>query len=275
MKHIYRAIISPIVPLTLIFLVLPILSYAETDCKCVAFTLDGVQDYFLTNVQMDILKTFNQKGANLTIGVIGNDFGTDANITTFIQNQTQNSNNKSIIEVANNGWKGEDYSTLSESEQLDLINRTQARINYLLKTQPLTFIAPYGNLNNETMSALSTAGLQYASGYWDSSDVPIKLNGSDLYVIPPSISTGVLNTNNDLYEPVSSNELIEGIEQNITDNGVSVVSMQPLEFAEQNQTGYINHTNQDAIGNLATLLDELGKMNVTTVTISELSHSVR
>ena len=275
MNQIYGIVITTIVALTLVLLVLPILSYAETDCKCVAFTMDGVQDYFLTNVQMDILKTFNQRGANLTIGIIGNDFGTDANITTFVQDEIGHGNNKSIIEVANNGWKGEDYVTLSGDEQLDLINRTQTRINYLLKTHPLTFIAPYGNLNNETMSALATAGLQYASGYWNSSDVPVKLNGSDLYVIPPSISTGVLNTKNDLYEPLSSNELIQGIQQNITDNGVSVVSMQPLEFAEQNQTGYINHSNQDAIRNLASLLDELGKMNVTTVTITELSHSVR
>jgi peptidoglycan/xylan/chitin deacetylase (PgdA/CDA1 family) len=259
----------------LISLFLPSLSYGDTDCKCVAFTLDGVQDYFLTNVQMDIIKTFDQKGANLTIGIIGNDFGTDTNITTFIQNEIPIGDNKSIIEVANNGWKGEDYATLSKGEQLDLISRTQARINYLLKTQPLTFIAPYGNLNNDTISALDTAGLKYASGYWDSSDVPIQLNESNLYVVPPSISTGMLNTENDLYEAIPYDQLIQGIQQNITDNGVSVVSMQPLEFAQQNQTDYINLSNLDEIKNLGSLLDELKSMNITTVTITGLSHTVR
>jgi peptidoglycan/xylan/chitin deacetylase (PgdA/CDA1 family) len=274
LKHPIKILLFSSISLMVISLFLPSVSNADTSCRCVAFTLDGIQDYFLTNVQMDIIKTFDQKDANLTIGIIGNDFGLDTNMTSFIQNEIKSGIKKSVIEVANNGWKGEDYLTLSKDQQLDLIKRTQARINFLLKIQPFTFIAPYGNMNNDTIPSLAASGLRYATGYWETSDIPVRLNDSNLYIIPPSISTGVLNPKSDLYEPLPYDQLVEGIRQNITDNGVSVVSMQPLEFAQRNQTDYINQSNQDEIKDLGSLLDELRNMNVTTVTITGLSETV-
>ncbi|HKQ21872.1 MAG TPA: hypothetical protein VJS91_07525, partial [Nitrososphaeraceae archaeon] len=38
MNQMYGIVTTTIVALTLVLLVLPILSYSETDCKCVAFT---------------------------------------------------------------------------------------------------------------------------------------------------------------------------------------------------------------------------------------------
>lgn len=257
----------------MVMISLPSVLYAETSCNCVAFTLDGVQDYFLTNVQMDIIRMFDDKEANLTIGIIGNDFGLDTNITSFIQDEIAVGPKKSIIEVANNGWKGEDYVTLTKEQQSDLIGRTQARVDYLLKTQPLTFLAPFGNMNNDTIESLRGGNLKYAIGYWNT-DVPIRLNESDLYVIPPGISTGKLKAGSDLYEATPYDELVQGIQQNITDNGVAVVSMQPLEFARKNQTDYINQSDQEQITNLGSLLDTLKSKNVPIVTITALSKTI-
>jgi peptidoglycan/xylan/chitin deacetylase (PgdA/CDA1 family) len=240
----------------------------------VAFTLDGVQDYFLTNVQMDIIKMFNQKNANLTIGIIGNEFGTDANITSFVQNEVPIGVKKSIIEVANNGWKGEDFVTLNKEQQSDRINKTQARLNYLLNAQPVTFLAPYGDMNNDTVAVLRDSNLRYAGAYWNSSDVPVYLNESGLYIIPPSISTGKLNPLTNLYEPIPYDQLLQGIQQNITDNGVAVVSMQPLEFAQKNKSDYINQSNQDEIKKLGGLLDNLKNMNIPTVTLRSLAETI-
>jgi hypothetical protein len=250
------------------------ITYGATECKCVAFTLDGVQDYFLTNVQMDIIRMFDQKSANLTIGIIGNDFGLDTNMTSFIQNEIPIGIKKSIIEVANNGWKGEDYATLPKDQQSDFINKTQARVDFLLKTQPLTFLAPYGNMNNDTLDALRDSNIRYAIAYSNITDVPIRFNESGLIVIPPSINTGQHNPVTDLYDPTPYDQLLQGIKQNITDNGVSVVSMQPLEFAQKNQTGYINQSDQEQIKNLGSLLESLKNMNIPIVTIRTLSESV-
>ena len=253
----------------------PSISDGATSCECAVFTLDGVQDYFLTNVQMDIIKMFDQKNANLTIGIIGNEFGIDKNMTTFIQNEIPIGHKKSIIEAANNGWKDEDFTTLSKEQQSDRINKTQARLNYLLKTQPLTFIAPYGNMNNDTIEALRTSNLQYANAYWESSDLPVPLNDSNLYIIPPSMNTGILNPKTGLYDMISYDELVRGIKQNITDMGAAIVSMQPMEFAQRNQTDYINESNETEIKKLSSLLDDLRKMNAPTVTIRLFSETIK
>jgi peptidoglycan/xylan/chitin deacetylase (PgdA/CDA1 family) len=224
---------------------------------------------------MDIIKMFDQKDANLTIGIIGNQFGIDKNMTAFIQNEIAIGHKNSIIEVANNGWKDEDFGTLNKAQQSDRINKTQARINYLLHNQPLTFIAPYGNMNNDTIDALRKSNLQYASAYWDGSDVPIYLNKSKLYIIPPSMNTGFLDSETGMYKMISYGQLVQGIRENITENGVAVVSMQPMEFAQRNQTDYINKTNEDEIEKLGSLLDDLRKMNIPTITMRFFSETIK
>ena len=60
-----------------------------------------------------------------------------------------------------------------------------------------------------------------------------------------------------------------------SDNGVAVVSMQPLEFAQKNQTDYLNQSNQEEITKLGSLLDELKNNGITTVTIRSLAETVR
>src|SRR5438445_2613869 len=50
---------------------------AIPNCKCVAFRLDDIQDYWLDSVQTKIIDTFKQKNASLTVGLIGNSFGSD------------------------------------------------------------------------------------------------------------------------------------------------------------------------------------------------------
>jgi peptidoglycan/xylan/chitin deacetylase (PgdA/CDA1 family) len=252
---------------------LPTTSNAATSCNCVVFTLDGIRDYWLTNIQMDIIKTFDQKDADLTIGIIGNEFGTDKKMTAFIKNETAMDRKKPVIEVANNGWKYEDFTKLKIDKQSDLMNKTQARLNYLLKTQPLTFIAPYGAINKETIDALRNSNLEYTSGYLDNSKVPVYISKSKVYLIPPSINTGILDPESGLYTMISYEQLVKGIRQNITDNGVAVVSMQPMEFAQRDQADYINRSNEAEIQNLGSLLDHLKNSDISIVTIRDFAEN--
>src|SRR5690349_24884389 len=91
-------------------------SYAVTteSCQCVAFRLDDIQDYWLNDVQTKIIDTFQQKNASLTIGIIGNSFGSDVKLTRYLQDEIKKAPS---IEPANSGWKFEDFTKYSESEQ--------------------------------------------------------------------------------------------------------------------------------------------------------------
>jgi len=56
-----------------------------TTCNCVAFRLDDVQDYYLRGPQLDVMEVFQQKNADLTIGIIGSVFGTDPLLVNYIE----------------------------------------------------------------------------------------------------------------------------------------------------------------------------------------------
>jgi hypothetical protein len=73
---------------------------AAPGCGCVAFRLDDIQDYFLREVQMEVINIFDRKDASLTVGVIGNYFGGDAALVQFVRDKA--ANNPSF-EVANHG----------------------------------------------------------------------------------------------------------------------------------------------------------------------------
>ncbi len=52
-----------------------------TTCNCVAFRLDDVQDYYLRGTSTRCHGVFQQKNADLTIGIIGSVFGTDPSLS--------------------------------------------------------------------------------------------------------------------------------------------------------------------------------------------------
>ncbi|NIP61806.1 MAG: hypothetical protein GWN01_11170, partial [Nitrosopumilaceae archaeon] len=52
-------------------------------CNCVSFRLDDIQDFFLTDIQMEIVETFQKNDVELTVGVIANNIGRDIEMTEF------------------------------------------------------------------------------------------------------------------------------------------------------------------------------------------------
>ena len=88
-------------------------AYAISDsCRCVAFRLDDIQDYFLNKVQMEIINTFQKNNTNLTVGVIGNYFGNDTLLVDFVKEKLKT--NDHSLEIANHGWNHEDFTLLDK-----------------------------------------------------------------------------------------------------------------------------------------------------------------
>src|ERR1044071_3645392 len=141
--------------LTMIFLLLLISNsylYSSSEipglCKCVAFRLDDVQDYYLDNVNKQIIKTFQEKNASLTVGIVGNLFGHDQSLISFIRNRLNNDSPE--LAIANHGWNHEDFRRFSKDNQSLLITRTNEKLNQSLGVSPTVFIAPFDVFNNGT-----------------------------------------------------------------------------------------------------------------------------
>lgn len=68
-------------------------------CNCVAFRLDDIQDYFLNQVQVEVMEAFDRRNASLTVGVIANYFGDDPAIVSYVKGRAGDPS----FEVANHG----------------------------------------------------------------------------------------------------------------------------------------------------------------------------
>ena len=131
------------------------------NCNCVAFSLAGIQDYWLNDVQLEILNTFTKTKTDFTVGVIAKYFGEDEKLLSFFSSTL---NDKSTeMEVANNGWKYEDFSKLDLNEQISWIKKSNDKISSVLGVQPVTFLPPLDSTNEVTPIALERNSITYVS----------------------------------------------------------------------------------------------------------------
>ncbi|HEX2556942.1 MAG TPA: polysaccharide deacetylase family protein, partial [Nitrososphaera sp.] len=183
-------------------------------CKCVAFRLDDIQDYFLTKPQMQVINVFSERNASLTIGVIGNYFGNDSGIVDFVRVAK---NNNSKVEVANHGWNHEDFSVLSKAEQSQLMAKTNKKIYDLLDVKPVTFITPYEKLDNDTFAAARENGIQYISSDVINDPPPYDIydNNAGLHRFPQTALTGNVNGNGTQWIEYAPEEVLEDVHDSL------------------------------------------------------------
>lgn len=89
-------------------------------------------------------------------------------------------------EIAGHGYLHEDFSSLSASEQEDVLSRSEAAFAQALGDRPAGWRAPDGLMTSETRSILVARGYSYESSYSDD-DLPYRVDtgeGAPLVEIP-------------------------------------------------------------------------------------------
>ena len=137
-------------------------------CRCITFILHDVQDYFLNRPQREIINAFQETGSSITLGIVGDYFGNDTKLVTFIKSiVTKDNLDKDgipLVKIANHGWNHEDFRQFDEKQQSYLIRKSNEKITHVLSTaKPTQFIAPYGFFNNDTFYALKENKITYIS----------------------------------------------------------------------------------------------------------------
>ncbi|HET6457381.1 MAG TPA: polysaccharide deacetylase family protein, partial [Nitrosopumilaceae archaeon] len=237
-------------------------------CQCMAFRLDNIQDYWLDNVQTKIVDAFQQKNASLTIGIIGNSFGSDVKLAGYLHDEIKTNPS---LEIANNGWKFEDFTTSDQNEQSLLIRQTNNKIFSLLGVTPTVFIPPYGKINNDTFGAmhenyinfLSANTLTYHTVY-DSSNT--------INRFPATVATGYTSTGNGTLYRLTSDKIFTNIQNSIHDYGFAVVTISFQDYAKNNGTITQNEPDLQQIKQLEVLIDKVRNNGIKTTTISEINN---
>ena len=93
-----------------------------------------MQDYWLNDVQLEILKTLKRTNTDFTAGIIGNHFGEDDKLISFFNEMIKDE--KPEVVLANNGWEYEDFTSLSLNEQNIILKKSNDKIANVLGKKP-------------------------------------------------------------------------------------------------------------------------------------------
>ncbi len=237
-------------------------------CHCVAFRFDDVQDYYLNRVQIAVMDTFQQKNSSLTIGLIGNYFGNDTLLLSYIK--TKIHNGSSELEIANHGWNHEDFTTFNKSRQSELITKTNEKILHLLGIKPVVFIPPYNSMNNDLIENLQEKKFAVISSN-ETEMKPTDLNQQELlYYLPSTVVTGDLNNDNTNWYAINHTQAFMNISHSLAKYGYAVVEMHPFEHSLRNGLHIKNEVDANQIHELRLLIDEVRNNGIKIVTMSEI-----
>jgi len=247
--------------------------YSEQSCNCVAFRLDDVQDYWLTESQVSIIDVFQNKRIPLTIGIIGSGFGDDPKITDFVKRATDADG--SLMEIANHGWEHESFPTFDRKTQSDLIKKTDERLKNLLGVKPIVFIPPQNAFNNDTMIVLKENSYSHFSSNVDLSTPPFPFQGLPVYNFPSNATTGLWNEDLWQFQKVTHDEAFGDIKKSLDSYGFAVVTMHPQEFSTLGTDGtWVNEVDMNQIQELGHLIDKIQDSGLKIVFISKINENV-
>lgn len=236
-----------------IFINNPQLNFDALYCNCVAFRLDDIQDYFLSNAQIQMMKLLGEMDAGLTVGVIGGVTGKDPKLVEVIKEQLQTNPR---FEIASHSWSHKIVTSLSlEKEEKD-IKDTDDKIYELFQVKPQVFIPPENIFDNKTITLLKKYNYDHISASV-STEIPPKFVKSDFYHFNSAASTSRLDPATGYWKHMSKDQIMEQIDDSLFDYGYAVVMVHPYEFSNYVNGFYINEVNQTKFTELKSIISDL------------------
>lgn len=235
-------------------------------CKCVAFRLDDIQDYYLRDVQIEMMDIFDRRGHDLTVGVIGNYFGEDPVLVSYVKDRLKG---ESRLEIANHGWNHEKFVLFDRHGQSHLMEMTNDKMSSILGFKPLVFIAPYNAINNNTFWAARENSMLYVSANMTVDPPPYK--GLDLFRFHETALTGDLSANSTSWPGYPHTLTMDAIRKSVDEHGFAVVTMHPMEFSVRSGLHFEDRVDRQQMAELELLLDAIDKEGYEIVTVGELS----
>ncbi len=232
------------------------------NCNCVAFKIDNLQDFWLNDVQNNLINTFSENKVPVTVSILGKFFGDDPKTVDFLKQQIQDRK----IDVAIRGWELVDHSLYETEEQSSSIEQTNNQISKKLGIQSEIFSAPFGKFNNYTISASKQNNIAYVSTMITTDTLNVK--SYPRHIPETSYLPNLLDD-----DPFLQGTIIEKMLLKIKDQqkkyGYALISTQPSDFAIRDGE-FKNQINEDKMKLLEELISTLKKNNVKIVSLTDI-----
>jgi|CXWL01.1.fsa_nt_gi peptidoglycan/xylan/chitin deacetylase (PgdA/CDA1 family) len=234
-----------------IFLNDPQLNHDSLYCNCVAFRFDDVQDYFLSNAQLEMFKLFRDMDAGVTIGIIGSAIGSDQKIVNGIKEQLSKNPR---FEIASHSFNHQVNLSLSDEEIS--IDKTDKKIQEIFGVKPKVFIPPENYFNSGTIPILKKHGYTHLSSS-NAVEIPPPFVNTDFYHFDIAAYTGLLDPQTNRWTTIPPDVIMEQINDSLFDNGYAVVMMRPNDFSNYENGSYVNVVNQTKFDELKSIITEI------------------
>ena len=240
-------------------------------CECVSFRLDDVQDYWLNNVQLNLLNIFSENKVPLTVGIIANSFGEDTAMTETIKNKLAHKE----ITIANHGLDSTPFTLFDKAKQDSMLKESSNKIYDELHVIPKIFIPPQNRFNDVTETVLMENGFAYLSASMLSDSAPFPLKNQPLYRFPELATTGDYVPSQNRILGVSSEKTFSDTLKALEEHGFAVITIHPQEYAVFQGGEYLNEVNQDQINELKSLIEKIKNKNIQMVSLDEINSKIK
>jgi peptidoglycan/xylan/chitin deacetylase (PgdA/CDA1 family) len=251
-------------------------AYSQTNyCRCVAFKVDDIQDYYVNNTQMAIIDLFQKKNASFTTGVLAGKFGNDTPFIAHIMqvlhyDKNEDKMKQPLMEVANEGWNYENFTQLAESQQSAIIRKSNEKILLTLRVAPaIVFIPPMRSFDNNTLQALHENNFQTISSAVKFDPPPYHFHNITLFHFPQTISMGKYIEGK---PPRSVEQIYLEIKYSLVKYGFAVIWIHPTSFSKrptiENEKDEVDW---QQIKQLDSLIDKIRSQAIDIVKLSEIN----
>ncbi|HZS74917.1 MAG TPA: polysaccharide deacetylase family protein, partial [Candidatus Nitrosotalea sp.] len=246
----------------------------KDQCPCIVFRLDDIQEFYLSNVQMQIMDLFQQKNASLSIGVIGHNLALDTKLTSYLKNNLKPGHAQ--LEIDNHSWMHNDFSLLSLSQQVSSMNKTNQELNKLFGKTPNVFITPYNVYDNDTLKAVKQLKMNViSSGIWeedkfvtDRGHLVANKDFLGLYHVPSMTDFQVDIGNESHWTSIPKDKVIASVDSHISKYGYDVLLLHPENFAVVVNGNYANTVDKNYLNELASIIDYAKSKHMQITTLS-------
>jgi peptidoglycan/xylan/chitin deacetylase (PgdA/CDA1 family) len=250
-----------------------IIEEESVSCNCVAFRFDNVQDYWLNDVQIEIMQTFIENKIPLTIGIIADVFGYDQKIVDFIKTDTQSQEN--YLKIATKGVGLVPYTEYSQIEQNNNLKESIDILESIFNEKPRVLIPPQNKFNSDTLSILEENQITHISTSLFAGDSPpFELLGENIYRFPQTSSTGKYSTVTNLFEGNPHQQTFNESISSIENFGFAVIGIQVQEFSIIEDATYVNSVNTKQINELKKLIKSFNEKGIKIVPIIEINSNI-
>lgn len=251
-----------------------------SQCNCVVFRMDGLQDYYLQKGQLAPMNVFLTKNQSLTLSLIMNSIGND---TTTINKIREGSYN-GLFELAINGGINMDYTKLNQQQQEYLLSIANEKMITFFGNKSNIFIPSMNLFNYATIKAMEKMNLKILSSSLDrennydngksifSTVVENSTKFKDKEILHlPSMTSFKYEVNRHTIKNSITN-IINNITENIEQYGYAVIALHPQDFMELDKNGEVtDKLNKDEIKDLSNLIDILQSRNIKLISFSEIT----